>query len=230
MKKTIYLLNIDNYAPELTALTLPFIKKWAEKIGAEIFEITERKYPEFDIMYEKLQIKDIAKERGDDWVIYIDSDALVHPDLFDITELIPADTVLQHGKDFANNRWVYDNYFRRDGRNIGTCGWFTIANKMCLDVYDRPTDVTNEDILKNVYPIQIESNFGMTARHLTDDYIVSRNVAKYGLKYMTFEDLLVKLNLQGQQYFFHQHLFTLNEKTKLIKDKIEAWGLNKSKN
>lgn len=229
MKKTIYLLNINNYAPEIREITMPFIKKWAEKIRAEIVEIKDRKYADMPVTYEKLQIKDIAKERGDDWIIYIDSDTLIHPDLFDITEHLSPDTVLQHGKDFANNRWVFNDYFRRDGRNIGACNWFTVASKLCLDLW-QPLEIPLNEAIKDIYPVQIENNFGITAEHLIDDYVLSLNVAKYGLKYTTFTDLLVKLGLVGQTYFYHQHLCTEAEKVELLNKTIEQWKLWSSKN
>ena len=56
VKKTIYLLNIDDYAPELTALTYPHVEFYAGKIGAETYVIDTRKFPEWDLDYEKLQI------------------------------------------------------------------------------------------------------------------------------------------------------------------------------
>ncbi len=34
MKKTVFLLNIGNYAPQITGLTYPLIRRWARKIGA----------------------------------------------------------------------------------------------------------------------------------------------------------------------------------------------------
>ena len=35
IKKMLYLLNIGNFAPEVTNLTYPFIFQYAEKIGAD---------------------------------------------------------------------------------------------------------------------------------------------------------------------------------------------------
>src|SRR5580692_10713110 len=99
-RKTVYLLNIGEYAPELTCLTYPTIGAYAERIGAEILTIRDRKFPEWPVTYEKLQIHDLARRREDDWSIYIDSDTLVHPELPDVTDLIPRDTVAHNGRDF----------------------------------------------------------------------------------------------------------------------------------
>src|SRR4030042_4413675 len=99
LKKTLFVLNVDDYAPEITEVTYPLLKHYAKKIGADFYEIRERKFPDFPPVYEKLQIYQLAQEMGNDWNIYIDSDALVHPDLIDATLLIPRDTVAHYGKD-----------------------------------------------------------------------------------------------------------------------------------
>src|SRR5215475_7437192 len=95
--KTLYLLNIDHYAPELCAMTYPLIKFYAYRIGASIRMITQRKYPDWPPVYEKLQIWDIAQREPADWHIYLDSDALVHPETVDWTEFLPRDTVAHNG-------------------------------------------------------------------------------------------------------------------------------------
>ena len=73
MKKTVYLLNIGDYEPEITSLTYPYISRYASKIGAAVHLITERKFPEWPITYEKLQIYELGRQHGNDWNIYIDS-------------------------------------------------------------------------------------------------------------------------------------------------------------
>ena len=61
--KTLYLLDIGGYAPEITAITRPWVERYAAKIGAEVYVINERKFPAWDIDYEKLQIYRLARER-----------------------------------------------------------------------------------------------------------------------------------------------------------------------
>ena len=41
----------------------PYIKKYAQKIGADFYVIKERKFPDWYITYEKLQIYEIEKEK-----------------------------------------------------------------------------------------------------------------------------------------------------------------------
>src|SRR5271167_1374086 len=137
MRKSLWTLNVENYAPEITALTYPLLKRYARKIGADFRVITTRKFPEWPVTYEKMQVYEGGKEN--DWNIYIDSDAIVHPDMFDPTDHMGGDTVAHNGRDFAGNRWVYDRFFRRDGRHIGSCNWFTVGSDMCIDLW-RPLD------------------------------------------------------------------------------------------
>ena len=83
LKKTLYTLNIGNYGPEITALTYPYMRRYAEKIGADFFIITERKFPGWPVTFEKLQIYELSQQHANDWNIFCDGDCLIHPDLMD---------------------------------------------------------------------------------------------------------------------------------------------------
>ena len=121
LKKTVFTLAVNNYAPELTKLTFPFMKKYADNIGADFHVIRERRFPGWPAVYEKLQIHRLAQEMGNDWNIFFDADTMVHPELPDITEHLSLNHVANYQSDSAGVRWKYDRVFRRDGRNIGTC-------------------------------------------------------------------------------------------------------------
>ncbi len=45
IRKTIYTVNIGDYAPDICALTYPLIQAYANKIGANFHVIRERKFP-----------------------------------------------------------------------------------------------------------------------------------------------------------------------------------------
>lgn len=226
--KTIYLLNIDQYAPEITALTYPLIRFYAHKIGATIEEITERKFPDWPVVYEKLQIYERAKANRSDWHIYIDSDALVHPEAIDFTNVIGKDTILHHGCDMAAVRWVYDDYFRRDGRHFGSCNWFTIASDWCLDLW-KPLDIPLAEAVARIYPTVNELNTVVTADHLIDDFTLSRNIARYGLKATTVIDLMKALFPIDAGFFWHSYTEPIAQKAASMKKVItENWKLPES--
>jgi hypothetical protein len=225
MKKTIYLLNLDDYEPHITSLTYPYITRYARKIGATLHIIKERRFPDWPITYEKLQIYELGKQHGNDWNIYIDSDTLVHPDLFDITEHLNKDTILNYANDSATARWKADEYFRRDGRWISTCGWFTIASDWCLDLWRPLDDLTPAQAVANCSPLNLECRIGIAAEHLVDDYVLSRNVAKYGLKYQTFLDLQREVENSDLQYFWHMYTISPEQKLEELKEMIKRWDI-----
>lgn len=222
MKKTLFTLNVDGYAPEITALTYPLLKKYAYKIGADFHVIADRKFPSLPPVYEKLQIYTLG--RDSDWNIYIDSDALVHPDMFDVTEFIHKDTVCHNGHDMANNRWRYDKYFRRDGRHIGSCNWFTIGSNWCLDLWHPLEDISYEEALSNIFPIQEELNTVITREHLIDDYVLSRNIAKYGLHFTDVMKIMADYNIPGA-YLWHQYTISIPEKVIQMQEILQKWGV-----
>ena len=76
MKKTLFTLNINNYEPDITALTFPLMKRYAEKIEADFHVITERKITTTEFAgLEKFQIYELGREMKNDWNIFVDPDA-----------------------------------------------------------------------------------------------------------------------------------------------------------
>lgn len=222
-KKTLYTLNVNGYSREITSLTYPLIHRWAHKIGADVVEITERRFPGWPVVYEKLQIHRLARERGGDWHIYVDSDALIHPETLDWTAFLPMDTVAHNGVDMANIRWRYDDYFLRDGRNIGSCNWMTIASSWCLDLWHPLEDMTLEEALDNIYPTVNEQNTVISRDHLLDDYVLSRNIARYGLKVKTLIDIQKALGFENPEFFWHAYTISIAEKVKQMEVVLARW-------
>jgi hypothetical protein len=223
VKKTIYLLNIGDYAPELTDLTYPWIERYAKRIGADIFVMEERRSPEWPLTYEKLQIYDLSEQRGDDWMVYIDSDALIHPELPDVTELVPRDHVAHNANDWSVVRFTDDDYFRRDGRHIGSCNWFTIASSWCRDLW-HPLELTPAQALEQIHVTVAEKAF-MSRGHLIDDFALSRNIARYGLKFTTLQDIWRAGGLVRPDFFWHEYTITLEKKIENCEATMKKWGL-----
>lgn len=222
----LYTLNIDNYAPEITGLTYPLIERYARKIGATWVQITERKFPEWPVTYEKLQIHELGQENGAEWHLYIDSDALVHPETPDWTCFLPRDTVAHNGSDFAGVRWRYDEYFLRDGRNIGSCNWLTMASSWCLDLW-RPLEMTPAEAIDAIHPTAEELRTVITREHLIDDYALSRNIARFGLKFQALMALEKRLGFGDDTgFYWHAYVITPEEKVRQMKAVLEEkWKL-----
>lgn len=224
MRKSLYTLNIGRtYAPEITALTYPLLKAYAAKVGAEFVEITERRSPAFPVTYEKLQIFELACERRDDWSVFADADALISPDMMDITEHLPRDTVFHVGRDPASIRFRRDDYFRRDGRNFGSCNWFAIASSWCRDLW-HPLDIPLEAALAQIFPTMGERTGSdvVDGAHLIDDYTLSRNIARFGLKATTMTELWRQLDM-APSGFWHIYTKTTAEKVIGMKEALVRW-------
>lgn len=228
VQKTVFTLCVDNYAPEITSITFPLLKAYADKIRADFFIIDQRRFPEFPPVYEKLQIYELGQQMNNDWNIFIDADALIHPDLFDLTEVLPKDTVAHHGSDFAPIRWNYDRYFRRDGRHIGSGNWFTLGSDWCIDLWRPLDDLTLAEACANIQPTVHEYNAGVfDPSHLIDDYTLSRNIAKYGLKFQTVRKILADRGFEKGGYFFwHAYTIPVKEKAEKMKQVLSEWGLS----
>lgn len=225
MRKAVWTLNIDNYNPDITKITYPLIKRFASWIKADFNIITERKFPEWPVVYEKLQIHKLGEDY--DWNIYLDSDALVHPELFDITAHLKKDTIVQNAKDVAYVRFRPDEYTLRDGRHIGACNWFTIASNWCLDLWKPLENITPTEAIANIQVVCSEQKFHIEPSHLIDDYVLSRNIARYGLKHTTFQKMLIDLGIGNSTYFWHNYEVPTAEKAGLLANVLTAnWKVN----
>ena len=230
-KKTVFTLAVNDYAPEICELTYPLIKHYADKIGADFFTIKDRRWPEAPPVYEKMQIYGLAQEMGNDWNIYVDSDALIHPNFMDVTNHLNKDTVAHNGRDIADHRWKYDRFFLRDGRHIGSCNWFTVASDWCIDLWKPLDDITLEEAYGHITPTVHELNTIIVPEHLIDDYTLSRNIAKYGLKFTTFLDILQKLGYPpGIEFLWHLYTIPIDHKVMLIKDVLNRWNIRPATN
>lgn len=222
MKKVVYSLSVNGYAPEITEKTFPLMREYANKIGAEFKIITKRKYGDYPPVYEKIQLYELSQEN--DWTIYLDADTLIHPDFPDVTPLLNKDTVVFHGADFAPVRWRYNNYFLRDGRHIGACNWFTIASDWCSDLW-HPLEGSFTAAVENIFPTIAERHTVVKKEHLIDDYLLSLNIARYGLKHLTIQRLLADKEVDTRKLLWHEYLRDIDEKLVVMDKVLKVWGL-----
>jgi len=224
MKKVLYSLDVGGYAPEITEITFPIFREYAAKIGADFQVIGERKFPDFPPVYEKFQIWDLAGKNGADWHLFFDADALIHPDMFDVTAVVGKGVTLSVGTDFAPTRFEPDEYFLRDGRWIGKGNWCLAASDWCLDIWRPLEDLTLEEAVSRIHPTADERAFGIRAEHLIDDYVVSRNIARFGLKHMLIPDICRDVGASWQVW--HNYKATIEEKAVAMRQALIAWGVS----
>ena len=229
IKKTLYTLNIDNYAPELTAITFPLMKKYADKIGAEFYVIDQRiitkDRPELPCVLEKLQIYNLGREHQNDWNLFFDADTMIHPQMYDPTSVVTKDiTISGYSSDFIPVRFRPDEYFLRDGRMIGKGNWCGIASDWCLDYWHPLDDISYEEAFEHIYPTVDETTTVVTREHLIDDFIVSRNIARYGLKHILLTDVGKNFNHEPH-YLAHQYLMPIEQKEVWMQKVLTEWKL-----
>lgn len=210
MKKRIcvHTMNIGNFFPELTELTLPTIEDYCRRINADFNIITERIYPEKYVLLEKLQVYEQGKDY--DYNIFLDADILVHPDAYNpFNTYIPTATVAFKDNYHATNQLKSDIYFERDGRNVGisTCAVFT--DKYTHELW-KPLDMPLEQIKDNAIQ-DGKSKFW----RVIDEYALSRNFARYGFKYI--EPFPIN------EYNLIYHLGTYEENKEEIVNRAKLW-------
>ena len=217
MKKLLVTLDI-NYTKEITDITFPYMKSYAEKIDADFKIIKEKKFLNQPANIEKFQLYELSKDY--DWTIFIDADALIHPNCPDVTEVYNKDVVIFNGYDLYPLRFKPNNYTRRDRRNIGACTWFTVFSDWTRHLwkpYENP-----EQYINQIYPTHKEINFGYSAEHILDDYLVSRNIAKYGLEVKTIlHDMFSSYPKDGHPLFFI-HEYSISQKEKI--EYLSKWN------
>lgn len=216
MNKTVYTLNIDNYMPDVCALTYPLMRAYAKKINARFKIIDKRIDKLVPVTMEKLQVGYYGYT--DDWSIFVDSDALIHPDMPDLTTKLRPDTIAQYGFDLASLRFEMNRDFERDGRNLSSCGWFTIASRLTvMELFSWRFDW--EELLAGIKLLDHEKDH-TTPEHLIDECILSNNIARYGLKTTSI------VNTQWKDYLHHTYNLPYESKLLLIRDKLKEWNLN----
>ena len=207
MKKALVTLDI-NYNKDITNLTYPYMRKYAEKIGADFVIMNERKFPHLSPNMEKFQLYEISANY--DWTIFIDADALIHPNCPDVTEIYKKDCVIFNRYDYYPFRFKHNNYVRRDGRNIAATTWICIFSDLTRHAW-KPHE-NPEQFLDQINPMDLEKNFGYEPKHILDDYLVSRNISKYGLKVETFHQLIPQ---DGMNNYWFNHQFCVTEEDKI---------------
>ena len=220
MRKLIHVVNINNFFPELFALTYPTIRSYAERNGYMINMITERKFPDYPINYEKMQVYEDGKNAEVN--ILCDADMLIHPEFPDVTKFLKRDSISFN--DNYNISWKYHvdriKYFMRDGRDVGIATNFVVSSDWTHDVWE-PLSLSQKDI-EDLAKKENTDTGGADGRgwgHYADEFALSYNMAKYGLKYtgVTWEDWM-------RPWLVHTGTGNENEALQIARQPLEKWS------
>jgi len=200
--KAVFILNIGNYFPELTQLTKPLIEAYAKKIDADLIEIKERKFEgHIPCTYEKLQVHELGMHY--DWCIFTDLDNIILPGTIDFTKILDPKYVGAFDAFDADKQFAKDEYFIRDDRNIGVSSRFLVTSKLTHDLW-QPCEWINWGCIKREF--------------IVDEYIISRNLAKYGLKFTGLDFLNNKMS-----QVFHLNVNTEERSKDLILEEAKKY-------
>jgi glycosyltransferase involved in cell wall biosynthesis len=224
-KKVVWTLALKGYPKEMTNLTFPWIREYARKINAEFRVIDERRLPLWPVTAEKMQIWDLGKEN--DWNVFIDADALISPELFDVTSMVAKDTVVYTGQDMSAMRFRPNLWTIRDARYLGACSWFWAISDQTIDMIrkpdkdwfhaiGKPESDKEEDLVRalvgEIFPTNGErtANIAMGGQPITpdkliEDYIFSTNIGRYGLKHVTIEGHIKPRFGRADQMWWHPY-------------------------
>jgi len=188
-KKIIHVVNINNFFPELFALTYPTIESYAQRYGYEINIISERKFPDYPIHYEKFQVFEDGKEALIN--ILCDADMLIHPQFPDMTTHCKRDSIAFNDNYHLSTKYHVDRipYFMRDGRDVGIATNFVVTSDWTHDAWE-PIPLSAKDIESLAKKEVTEDGNQRGWGHYADEFAISFNMAKYGLKYtgVTWEE------------------------------------------
>lgn len=176
MKIKVFTLAIDNYFPELTKLSIPTIRTFAQNMGAEFEVIRERKltleHPDLPVTYEKLQVYDRFDEEDLDYAIIVDADMLLNPALPNPLTLMREDEVgvwleYDHSELFEQNLPFPDVEWR--DRALVTNYLVVPASK--------------KDILRPLHPSAIEKMLKFCERpFIFDEFMVTYRLSQSHMK------------------------------------------------
>ena len=221
MRKLIHVVNINNFFPELFALTSPTIRSYAERNGYMINMITERKFPDYPINYEKMQVYEDGKDAEVN--ILCDADMLIHPEFPDVTKFLKRDSIAFNDNYNISYKYHVDRipYFMRDGRDVGIATNFVVSSDWTHDVWE-PLSLSQKDIEDLAKKENTESENDPSQRgwgHYADEFALSYNMAKYGLKYtgVTWEDWM-------RPWLIHTGTGDKNEALQIARDTLEKWN------
>jgi len=169
-KKCVHIIQRPHVSENLCAITVPLIKAYAERVGADVNVIGgTRAFPDYPPTYERMQI--FAAGRPYNWNICVDTDMLLGPTLPDATTRVPRHAFGIIMNYSASLSFSVDNrFFGRDGRDIVPVEAFLITSDWTHDLWEplKGSAVTNMAAVFNEYQIA--------------EYALAFNMAKYGLK------------------------------------------------
>ena len=115
-----------------------------------------------------------------------DADMLIHPHFPDVHEIVKDPAYVAFNDNYnISTKYQADRipYFKRDGRDVGIATNFVVASNLTHDLWE-PIPLTSQQISDLAVPNNDEpGEWNRGWGHYADEFALSFNLAKYGLKY-----------------------------------------------
>jgi hypothetical protein len=207
--KCLHVVQVDNYQPELCEITLPLMRRYAARIGADFNLITQRRFPRFPGGYERMQIQQAGAAYA--FNLSVDADLLFGENVGDFSTRYAPTQIGAVLMFHAEHLFPMDGnpYFIRDGRFLG-------ISEVCIGTswitHDLWTPLPGGFDLYRYLPLDGDVS------HVTE-YALCYNLAKYHLNTTSV--------FSSKEQLFHVSVRSLKDQSpvEVALGKLKEWGL-----
>jgi hypothetical protein len=87
-------------------------------------------------------------------------------------------------------------------------------------------DMTPEQVADMIFPTADEIKRGVIPIRLVEDFLIGRNIARYGLKFKMIKTLMKEWEVENAQMFFHVYALPKVEKVFKMAEIYKVWGFD----
>ena len=197
---------IGEYQPEMCKLTLPNLRAYADRIGADFNIINKSVFDGYPPNYERFQVYEMGRQYK--YNLVIDADYIFHTDVPDFTKNFDLKNVGYLSHMDISQYYKPNNYFKKDGRNRGIADAMVVSTYLTHDVWT-PCPYSYDELKEECL---------LDPRQVSELWL-SINLARFGLSFVP-----IFTSFCGT----YTPLATTNKLEKpeeLILEKLKLWSL-----
>ena len=172
MTTCIHFISIPDCELPFASISLPMVRAYAQRIGASLNIISQRKFPDFPVQYELVQIYEAGASH--DWNMHLGAGVLIGDTLPDPSSYISSDHIATTITFSAQVEfYTHGNiYFERNERDLGVSDTIFLAHNLNHEVWEPLGGPFSS--YSHIVKDSRQDKFG--------SYVISHNMAKYGIK------------------------------------------------
>jgi lipopolysaccharide biosynthesis glycosyltransferase len=217
-KHCLVTINIGNVFAEMGELTIPFMKKYADKVGADFVTIKKlnRTYAsQYSAYWAKFELYDLFDDY--DRIFYVDLDVLVYPHCPNMFEVVPEDKFgalmesdynLNHAEEILEfQSRAGDINWRKEYFNVGVM----VVSKEHREAFN----IKNGSDGGEKYPEQTQINYNVQRFQMP--------IFKLDYRFNHSYFLGIDLNIRGDSFIVHYAGVTHRVRVVLIREDIKRY-------